>query len=352
MLLVILHAQRSRGGAETYTLDLLHALRQRGHDALVAATSFDGAIPESQRRPINTRGATRTGRYRAFCREVARLQHDERFDLVHAMLPIHKCDLYHPHAGLAAAAVRQKPVQAILNPRRREMARVERELFASSRPPIVLCLSDYVKSEIRAHLSIRDERLATLFNAVDLDRFPLIEAPVEPADGLIIAQDFARKGVAHAIAALARPEAKGVRLTVVGRDDPERYRALARRLGVGDFVRFVGPTSDVRPYYRDAGFFVLPTHHDPCSLVVLEALASGVPVISTRFNGACEVMTDGVHGFVLPRPDDIAALAGAIGRVVNPHVNSSMRRACRVLRPKLSYQAHVEQLESIYARAR
>ncbi|HMO27571.1 MAG TPA: hypothetical protein PKB10_15020, partial [Tepidisphaeraceae bacterium] len=75
VLLVILHAQRPRGGAETYTLDLLHALRQRRHEALIAAPSFDESVPEPQRRIINARGATRTGRYRAFCREGVQLQH-------------------------------------------------------------------------------------------------------------------------------------------------------------------------------------------------------------------------------------------------------------------------------------
>src|SRR5437764_4999522 len=74
-------------------------------------------------------------------------------------------------------------------------------------------------------------------------------------------------------------------------------------------VSFAGEVADTRPFYRDADFFVLPTRHDPCSLVVLEALAMGLPVISTKFNSATEIMADGVHGFILPDPDDVDALA-------------------------------------------
>src|SRR5439155_7596627 len=99
-----------------------------------------------------------------------------------------------------------------------------------------------------------------------------------------------------------------LKLTVVGRNDGKLRPppdAAAR-------VSFAGAVADPRPFYRDADFFVLPTKHDPCSLVVLEALAMGLPVISTKFNGACEIMTDGVHGYVLDDPADVNALAAAM----------------------------------------
>jgi UDP-glucose:(heptosyl)LPS alpha-1,3-glucosyltransferase len=97
---------------------------------------------------------------------------------------------------------------------------------------------------------------------------------------------------------------------------------------------------------------VLPTKHDPCSLVVLEALAMGLPVISTRFNGACEIMTDNLHGFVLDDPADTDALANAMRKMLEPQLRQRMSAACLELRPKLSYEHHVNRLIEIYQQVR
>src|SRR5207245_1114181 len=108
------------------------------------------------------------------------------------------------HAGLAAQAARQTGWRMAFAPRRWAMARVERQLLESERPPIVLCLSDYVKTTVRRHYSLPEDNLATLFNAVDLAKFdPAGGSDVRRTFGLgddavvalIIAQDFARKGL-------------------------------------------------------------------------------------------------------------------------------------------------------------
>jgi len=85
--------------------------------------------------------------------------------------------------------------------------------------------------------------------------------------------------------------------------------------------------------------------------VVLEALAMGLPVISTRFNGACEIMESGKHGFVLENPTDSDALAAAMKSLTGAEPRSEMGRACRELRNRLSYDFHVDQLLKIYSKA-
>ena len=196
------------------------------------------------------------------------------------------------------------------------------------------------------------DRLMVLFNAVDTDRFQHeARAPRDSVGALIIAQDFERKGLAQAIEALAQVRQPRLRLTVVGKQPPEPYQKQSAACGVADRITFAGATSDTRPFYRDADFFVLPTKHDPCSLVVLEALAMGLPVISTRFNGACEIMTDGVHGFVLDDPNDVSALADRMKKLLDPELRSRMSAACLALRPKLAYEHHLSTLLSIYQRA-
>ena len=353
--LVILHADPARGGAERYTIDLATALLEEGHDVTLlnttAAQEVAHNLPSST---LPARGLTRTARYRRFIDSLDAHLNANSYDIVHAMLPVRRCDVYHPHAGLAVAAVEAKKgkLQSWFNPRRRAFAQVERDLLASSPTPVVLALSEYVKRSIREHYALDDGHLPTLFNAVDLQYSDATgrHALRPPVNALIVAQDFERKGLAQAIAAIAelRDELK---LTVVGDDAAGPYRIRAATLGVGDRVRFVGGVSDTRPYYREADFFVLPTRHDPCSLVVLEALAMGVPVISTRFNGACEIMTDGVHGYVLDNPNDVKSLAAAMKKMLDLRHRTTMSAACLGLRPKLSFENHLHALLRIYNHA-
>jgi len=345
--LVILHADRALGGAETYTLDLAAALVRRGYDVSLLATTFGAPNPGVTEVPLDAEAAMRSGRYLAFLDALDEHLTQTTYDVVHAMLPVRHCDVYHPHAGIAAAEVRRWTT--VFNPRRRAMARVERELLLSDDGPVVVCLSDYVKGFVRKYLPLPEERLVRLFNAVDLERFtPGGAGRMDGVNALIIAQDFERKGLRQAIEALARTGEARLHLTVVGKGDPSPYVALAEHAGVTDRVTFAGPTTDPASCYRSADFFVLPTRHDPCSLVVLEALSMGLPVISTIFNGATEVMTDGRHGFILPDPADVGALADRMNRLVDDPTRHRMAAACLELRPTLSYEHHLNQLETIY----
>ncbi len=441
--LVIFRNDPARGGAERYTVDLAGGLARRGHGVTVV-TAEPAPAPEGVGVvALNASGWTRRRRYDRFLRSLDDHLGQAKYDIVHAMLPVNQCDLYHPHAGLAAAAMdheRRRPWTQRLgdrfNAKRRRFAAVELALLSSARPPLVLCLSEAIRTEARRYFALPDDRLVKLFNAVDLDRFdPDAPAPGGPGPrerfgiptdavvALMIAQDFERKGLAPAIAALAALGAGGdagaagvsraggdagatgdsraagdagaagesraagdagaagvsraagdagaagdsraagdagdshaagaghaarPHLLVVGRDDPAPHRALAERLGVTDHVHFAGGVADPIPFYRAADFFVLPTRHDPCSLVVLEALAMGLPVISTVFNGACEAMVDGRHGSILPDPADTAALAGAMGRLLDRQTRWLAGAAVRALRPTLSWERHLDAVEKAY----
>jgi UDP-glucose:(heptosyl)LPS alpha-1,3-glucosyltransferase len=347
ILLVILHDDPARGGAERYTRDLASALPRLGHDVALASSDTAGAPRGYKSVHLEAAGLTRTRRYLQFLKSLESHLAAVEYDIIHAMLPVPRCDVYHPHAGVARDAARGWNVH--FNPRRKAMARVEHDLLRGPTPPTVLCLSEYVKASILQHYPGLDHRLTTLFNAVDLDRFqPTSRTPHPLVHALIIAQDFQRKGLRQTIEALARVNDRRLHLTVVGKEAAGEYLRLAESLGVGQQVQFTGPAPDPRPFYRAADFFILPTKHDPCSLVVLEALAMGLPVISTRFNGACEVMTDGKHGFVLPDPSEVAALAGAMRKLMDEQTKMRMSEACLELRPKLSYDNHLRALVNIY----
>lgn len=381
--LVILHAEPAKGGAETYTVELARALVERGHTvSMLAATFADSLDARVQRVTLPHSGPTRLRRYVRFLDGLDRHLGEHRYDVVHAMLPVRRCDLYHPHAGVAIEAVtrghlkHQSPVARFasgwanrLNRKRQRFAAVERALLtpaAGSRGkgmPVVLCLSDYIKAAVRRHYPLPDDRFATLINAVDLARFDPANERERAAEvrrslgitgdkvvGLIVAQDFARKGLREAVLAWKQLGDERLVLLVVGKDDFGPYKPLLAGAAYPDQVVYAGATRDVRPYYAAADFFVLPTRHDPCSLVVLEALAMGLPVISTRYNGACQVMTPATHGHVLADPADVSALSAAMADVLNDDRRTAMQQACLTLRPALSYQHHLDELGAIYER--
>src|SRR5687768_382449 len=103
--LVILHADPARGGAERYTIDLAAALARRGHAVSLLATTFatppNGAVTVN----LDAGGVTRLGKYRRFLAALDEHLAQSAYDVVHAMLPVRRCDVYHPHAGVAAEAI-------------------------------------------------------------------------------------------------------------------------------------------------------------------------------------------------------------------------------------------------------
>jgi UDP-glucose:(heptosyl)LPS alpha-1,3-glucosyltransferase len=382
--LVILHADPARGGAERYTIDLAAALSDRGqdvwlvHSAWIAQGYTVEHKPGSRYRHVRLKsgGITREVRYRRFLRSLELLVEDQEFDIVHSMLPVRRCNVYQPHAGIAAENLwfgHRKSAGRVnrignwisnrFSPQRNKLAAVESELLTGPRCPLVVCLSDQQKQTVLGHYPGLEPRLVKLFNAVDLNKFDPSARPESRAQireqlgvtddqvlALLISQNWELKGVRQAIEALSRLEDRRLTLAVVGKDNPRPYQAVARTLGVANRVHFPGPTNDAPAFYRAADFFVLPTRSDVCSLVVLEALAMGLPVISTAANGACEIMTEGEHGFVLPQADDVDVLAQSMRKMLDPQLRSRISTACLALRSNLSYEHHLNCLIEIYQR--
>ncbi len=161
--------------------------------------------------------------------------------------------------------------------------------------------------------------VVVISNGVDTDKFrPPTSAERHAAreafavDGeariaLFVGYEFARKGVDLAIEALVH--APSVLLLVAGGETPEWIswaRAVAERFGVSERVLLMGPRADLALFFAASDMFVLPSRYEPYGLVVLEALASGLPVICTPVGCAPEVIERGVNGFLVPpEPRDI-----------------------------------------------
>jgi UDP-glucose:(heptosyl)LPS alpha-1,3-glucosyltransferase len=139
---------------------------------------------------------------------------------------------------------------------------------------------------------------------------------------------------------------------VVGNPNYGRYERLATRLGVADRVRFLGHRADPRDCYFAADFLVHPTFYDPCSLVALEALACGLPVITTRYNGASELLTPPTDGIVIEDPHDAPELAAAMTRFTDRGFRAEASSAARQTGNKWTFEHHYQALLDVFGEVR
>lgn len=181
--------------------------------------------------------------------------------------------------------------------------------------PMIVTIAQRGQHDIRQHYGVLPGRMQTIYNGVDGDRFNVEVRRrfretqrtvwgVSPAEVVLLSvgSGFHRKGLDRTIEALAQLQRRGfthVRLVVVGKGHVRPYRYLARRAGVADLVRFDGQRDDVERCYAGADLFVLPTRYEPFGNACLEAMACGLPVLTTAASGAAELLRDGLNGRVL-----------------------------------------------------
>ncbi len=321
------------GGAERFVQSAVAALSAQGATlTLVTRRWPDGDGSAIVLDPFYLGSLWRDrGFARAVCAELPR----RHFDLVQSHERIACCDVYRAGDGvhaewLAQRARIQSPLARLgtrLAPHHRYLLAAERALFTSPRLRAVICNSEMVRGEIAARFATPADRLVLIRNAVDGARFhpglraelgPAVRAqlgiPAGAAVFAFVGSGFERKGVGPFLHALARRREPAWGL-VAGRDKrAARYRALAARLGLADRVRFLGGVSDVRPYLACADAFVLPTLYDPFPNAALEAMAAGLPVVTSGKCGAAEVVREGESGFVRDALD-VAGLAECLDRL-------------------------------------
>ncbi len=240
-----------------------------------------------------------------------------------------------------------------LSPFHRTMLRIERRLFTFPGLKRVIANSRQVRDEVIRHYGVDSARVPVIYNGLDRRRFQPLEAGTTtqlrrrlgaPEDNdiiLFVGSGFERKGLAYLLQAFRRLKDKRCLLWVVGKGHLSHYQRAADRLGVADRVRFWGPTSETAPFCQAATVLALPTLYDPCSNVVLEALACGTPVVTTAANGAAEFLTPGENGAIILQPNDIGGLSESLALFLDRGRDSQVRRAAAAAVAGLSWEATV-----------
>jgi UDP-glucose:(heptosyl)LPS alpha-1,3-glucosyltransferase len=358
------------GGAERFVDRAAASLIEAGASITVIARQWrvneQGIVPRHRR--CNPYYIGRIWRDWGFASKACRLIAKRSYDLVQSHERIACCDVYRAGDGvhrqwLKHRARGQSWLAAKLtrfNPYNWYVLRAERRLFASDRLRAVICNSEMVKADIIRHFPQIADKLHVIYNGVDLEMFnPSLRETERAAKRvdlgvgagqklyLYVGSGFERKGVRTLLEGFEKQGNERDRLVIVGEDKHmESMKRLARELGLAERVKFVGGQLDVRAYYAAADCFVLPTLYDPFPNAVIEAMACGLPVITTAQTGASELITQGVNGFVVDALD-ATALAEAMRRFRGLDVDASSA-AARAAVASLALEAKAAELIELY----
>ncbi|MFQ3592365.1 MAG: glycosyltransferase family 4 protein [Gemmataceae bacterium] len=366
-----------RGGCETYVASLAHRLVADGHEVHLYARRWDPtALPAGLiYHPVEVSARVRVWRQWGFSRAVARLLRQSNQDISIGFDKVAGVDVLYPQAGVHEMAI-EASLRKYRSPLLRGIVRAVRWLdpaewsfWALERSACrrhstsVIAISRMVAEHLRLAYGIEPTRLHTLPIAALPQRFDPLDRPRRRFEarhrwglipgrpvGLFAAMNFRLKGLEPLLRALARVK-EPLDLLAVGRKCAGAFSHLARQLGIQERVRFVGFCPDVRDAYFAADFLVHPTFYDPCSNVVLEALACGLPVITTRYNGAAELLggtgTQRAEGLVLDDPHDSEALAAALTIMTDTRQRDQFATAARLAGQRWTFEDHYRGLVAI-----
>jgi len=355
-LLVVVRPYAFHGGIERATAGLVDALREHGHavELLVPGGGIGPAgVPV---RTVPLPPLPSAARTLALVVGVRLVLRSRRWDVVQSHERTLGQDVYRAGEGCHRAYL-----AATNSGRRRALHHrvtlaIERRVFATT--PQVVAIAHAGAREIAALYGVPSGRLSVVYNGVDLDRFhpdrreqwrarALQEAGL-PSDAwlaLFVGSGFVRKGLETALRGFAAVDDGAARLAVIGRGDRGPYARLARTLGVGDRVVWLGPRPDVERWYAAADVVTLPSRYEPFGNVHLEALASGVPVVASTRAGGAEVVDEACGGVV--DPDDAAALARVLLRL-RAGDRAAQAAVARAAAEPYTYARQVAGFERIY----
>ncbi|MBS4097563.1 MAG: glycosyltransferase family 4 protein [Sulfuricella sp.] len=354
------------GGAERFVARAMEALSGQGARLTVVTRAWpgDGDNGALICNPLYIGSVWRDW---SFARSACEALQERHFDLVQSHERIPCCDVYRAGDGVHREWLRQRRrvlgplgrLGILLNPYHHYTLAAEKRLFASPRLKAVICNSRMIAEEIQDYFGLPETKLHVVYSGVDTVGFhpdlkrhrqALRERYAIPPDAplfLFVGSGFERKGLDALLHALAQLP-PGAHLIIVGKDKKAaRFQALATRLGLGQRAHFAGAQQEVKPFYGAADAFVLPTLYDPFPNAALEAMAAGLPIITSSKSGAAELVENGRNGYVCDALD-IGGLAEAMRQLLAPAHAAALGAASRTIVEPYNLEAMGSRLVGLY----
>lgn len=355
------------GGAEGFSQMLIDQLAREGHEVHIHAISWEGASPAGSVFFHEVPAFT----FNSFLRDLTfALSSRPRvaegnYDIIQSHDKTLFQDIYRAGDGCHIEWLRQRWMRTgifgrmsiLCNPYHWLILGLERSIFRKHRYRKIIAISELVKGNIIEHYHVPEEDIVVIYNGVDLERFHpanrerfrnevrmQYDIPETARVFLFVGSGFERKGVRYLIEAAELLDSP-VTLLIVGKGPDDKYRDIIKK----QRVIFCGPQRQIERYYAAADAFVFPTLYEPFGNVHLEALASGLPVITTRNSGASEIIGEGESGFVVPEPEDSAAIADSMRKLLDDALLRTMGSEARKTAEKFTMTRFVREIMRLYS---
>ncbi len=325
-----------RGGIERCVLEAVNFLSSQGHDVHLYTSDWDREALSSgvQVHAVSLPPRGSVLRLLSFARQSRKLMAALPPGTVHAAFGVQSPPggvMWVPsvHKAWLETSKTQRNwrgrLKQKLNLNHPALLKLEQEYFAGPRPPKLIALTDQVKADLMRFYAVPSEAIAVLPNGYSATEFNTQRVSQHraamreklgygPQDKVVIfvANELERKGFGPLLRAIALLQDPNVVLLAVGRLNPKTYAEEIQRLGLAGRVQFTGPSGDVALFYAAADVFALPTQYEAWGLVIVEALACGLPVVTSRLAGAAITVKEGVTGSLLDNPNDPAEIAAKL----------------------------------------
>jgi UDP-glucose:(heptosyl)LPS alpha-1,3-glucosyltransferase len=308
------------GGAELYLQRLFQSLICNGHEVHLFAENWESLPPEIHFHRIQ-KTSGRANRVKGFDKNVQSAVAQNAFDIVFSLERLSRQDVLRAGDGVHASWLEQRRRFSPTWRRwitgrgafHRAMMALETRSFAPANTRHIIINSEMVGRDIRARFGFPEERMHLVHNGVEVERWRSGDREARRAEWEVAPDEFLllfagsgweRKGLPFVLSTLEKLDDSSFKLVVAGKGRPP--------CNAPQSVRFAGPMADLENAYAAADLLVFPPIYEPSANVVFEALAAGLPVVTSACNGAAEVIEEGINGTVVADPSDIGALVAAI----------------------------------------
>jgi len=310
------------GGLQRDFLRIAAICQQRGHEVYVYTLEWQGDIPAGMHvTVVNKRGFTNHARYGHLAKVVAEEAKTKKFDTVVGFNKTPGLDIYFAADPCYIAKTEKcKSFLYSITPRHKFFAEAEKAVFDSDSHTKILVLTEKSKEPFIQYYGTPDERFHILppglakerlypSNGVEIRKQLRQEFSIEPHQTLLLmlGSGFKTKGVDRSLKALlSLPERlrQNVRLMIIGQDNAKPFQRMANKFGLTERVQFLPGRDDAQRFLLGADVLLHPAYNEAGGIVLLEALAVGLPVITTDVCGYAPHVEASGGGVVVNSPFD------------------------------------------------
>ena len=357
------------GGAEQFANGFIHQLAESGHEVHIFSNSWTPSHHSNiNHHFVGVLGLNAFFRTLTFAIKVSKKIREQHFDIIQSHEKTWGHDIYRAGDGCHIKWLYQrgKTISLIkkfflfINPFHQLTLKLEKNIFESGKCKKIIAISQMVKEDILENYKILPEKISVVYNGVDLDRFnpsnkniyrksirKQLGIPEKSVLILFVGSGFERKGLQFLLQSTKYLAKENWRLLLIGKG---KFKKFMRYAPVNKRNRIITkkPDPEIEKIYAAADLFILPSIYEPFGNANLEALASGLPVITTKYCGAANIIASKKNGLIIGDPYNPKEVAEKINYLFDFSVRESMGRKARELAEEFSLERNKREMLDIY----